>query len=302
MTELSDQIKAIIAQVIPVHDFAIALDFDGVCKLFTEHKHQIMSTLLFLHVSDFQKVPLEEYKKAYGYINFFSEGYAGKARFLCVNALANYLASEKGYPCKLPGLDAALKKLTSDGLKINATNLEPFKDDNDIKRMLRWSEEVDKKVAQLTGIGLTPGIKEYILDSFKDKADFYLVSTATESSIRPSMEQEDIFFIKRYFGQETATKTEALSALANSGYKNVFMFGDSVEDSRASKLAQKQTPENVNLIFVPIIPGDEESCFEKGNSIIKEAVSGNPDAAFNISSELEAKFKGKEAGSQWKID
>ena len=32
------------------HKAAIALDFDGVCKLFTAHKHRIMSTCLFLHL------------------------------------------------------------------------------------------------------------------------------------------------------------------------------------------------------------------------------------------------------------
>lgn len=283
----------------PEHASAIALDFDGVCKLFTEHKHQIMSTLLFLHFPEFQKVPLEEYRKAYGYINFQSKNYAGKARFLCINALAEFLEKEKGYACKLSGLDNAIKTLADEGAKAGNVTLRRFSRDRDVKRALEWSAEVDAKVGQLTCIGLTPGIKKYILDAFREKIDFYLVSTATENSIRSSMEQEDIFFIRRYFGQETAGKSEALSALVNSGYKNVFMFGDSVEDSRASKAAMKETPEGVNLIFVPVIPDREEYSFMNGAEIINETISGNAGKAMEIATQLEKEFEGKEAGSKW---
>lgn len=286
----------------PEHPTAIALDFDGVCKLFTEHKHQIMSTLLFLHFPEFQQLPLEEYRKCYGYVNFCSKDYAGKARFLCINGLADFIETEKGCKCRLAGLDTAIKKLTADGIKVNAASLKDFAADKDVKRALEWSAEVDSKVAKLTGIGLTPGIKEYILDQFKDKADFYLVSTATESSIRASMEQENIFFIKRYFGQETATKAEALTLLCRSGYKNVFMFGDSVEDSRASKAASEQKPAEVNLLFVPVIPGGEENSFVTGNRIIGEVFLGNISEAEKISGERASEFCGKEVGSQWKMD
>jgi len=71
---MNESIIKLTEQLSPLKQYesAIALDFDGVCKLFTEHKHQIMSTLLFLYISDFQRVPLAEYKKAYGYINFVS--------------------------------------------------------------------------------------------------------------------------------------------------------------------------------------------------------------------------------------
>jgi len=283
----------------PEHPSAIALDFDGVCKLFTEHKHQIMSTLLFLHFPEFQQLSLEEYRKCYGYINFCSKDYAGKARFLCINGLADFIETEKSCKCKLSGLDHAIKKLTADGIKINAASLKRFSDDNDVRRALEWSCEVDSKVGKLTGIGLTPGVKEYILDAFNDKADFYLVSTATESSIRASMEQEDIFFIKRYFGQETTTKTEALTLLSHSGYKHVFMLGDSVEDSRASRAAFEQKPEGVNLFFVPVIPGDEKHSFEEGSKIITEAMLGNISEATRISNNRADEFIGKEVGSQW---
>ncbi|MFA6716167.1 MAG: hypothetical protein WCS27_12370 [Victivallaceae bacterium] len=283
----------------PKHAAAIALDFDGVCKLFTEHKHQIMSTLLFLHFPEFQQVPMGEYKKAYGYINFRSQDYAGKARFICVNALAAFLASEKGYKCRLAALDRAIKKLNADGIKVNAASLKPFDAEDEIKRVLAWSAEVDRKVSRLTGIGLTPGIKEYLLDAFVDSTDFYLVSTATEDSIRGSMEREGIFFIRRYFGQETAGKAEALSILVNAGYKNVFMFGDSVEDQRASEAAKKNTPPGTELVFVPVIPEKEEFSFEKGAAIINDVMTGNTDKAFQTALQLEKLFAGNEAGSSW---
>lgn len=273
-------------------DFAIALDFDGVCKLFSEHKHQIMSTLLFLHLYEFQRVPFKVYKQSYNYINFQS-AIAGKERFLCVNELAKYL-TEKGYKCYLPGLDKAVKELQSQGLKLSEQNLKKYEAYEDVARALAWSAEVNKKVDGLTEIGLTPGIYDYIFVPFKDTCDYFVVTTATEGSLPWLMEKESIDFIMRYFGQETATKAESLTALTFSGYSCVFMFGDSLEDSRASYAAMDERAENTNIIFVPVIPGQEEDCFFRGKEIIELAMAGHIDEAIEKSKEIQSRFKGKE--------
>lgn len=276
---------------------AIALDFDGVCKKFTDHKHQIMFTLLFLHLREFQRVPFDVYRKNYIYINFRSADYAGKERFLCVDALARHLAAE-GYSCALPGLAGAVAQLRAKGLKISEKNLEQHQSEPDVQRALEWSREVNKRVANLSEIGLTPGILKYILQPFRDKAHFYVVSTATEEPLRRSLEKEDIRFIRRYFGQETATKSEALSALAAAGYSAVAMFGDSVEDERASNAARQAAPANVPLVFVPVIPEDEERCFETGEHILNALLSGQVREAETLSAQIQNEFKGREAGSQ----
>ncbi|NLB55439.1 MAG: hypothetical protein GX811_06695 [Lentisphaerae bacterium] len=277
--------------------FAIALDFDGVCKLFTEYKHQIMSTALFIHLREFQRVPFEVFRDAYVYINFRSADYAGKERFLCSNALSEYLAG-KGYNCALPGLHKAVKTLLKAGEKISAANLKQFASDNDVKRALAWSAEINERVALLTEIGLTPGILENILEPFRTKADFYIVSTATEEPIRASMEKENINFIRRYIGQETATKTEALTALGLCGYENVSMFGDSVEDERASVAASKTYPPGQNLIFIPVIPGDEKYCFVEGRKALEALLDNRLADAKKISEHLTQAFQGREAGSK----
>ncbi len=276
---------------------AIALDFDGVCKLFTEHKHQIMSTALFLHLREFQRVPFEVFREAYVYINFRSADYAGKERFLCANALAEHLAA-KGYQCALPGLHAAVRTLRERGKKISAANLQEFAGDRDVARALDWSEEINQRVAMLTEIGLTPGVLPEILEPFRDRADFYIVSTATEEPLRASMEKENIRFIRRYIGQETATKAEALTALGHSGYQNVAMFGDSVEDERASHAARQAAPAGHCLVFIPVIPGDEARCFAAGRRALTALLEGRPADAEKISATLAGEFKGREAGSQ----
>ncbi|MDD5677596.1 MAG: hypothetical protein PHW60_06330 [Kiritimatiellae bacterium] len=275
---------------------AIALDFDGVCKKFTDHKHQIMFSLLFLHLREFQRVPFDVYRKNYIHINFRSADYAGKERFLCVDALARHLAGE-GYPCALPGLAKAVAELRAKGLKISEKNLAQYQAEPDVQRALEWSREVNKRVADLSEIGLTPGILKYILQPFRDKAHFYVVSTATEEPLRRSLEKEGIGFIRRYIGQETATKAEALSALAAAGYSAVAMFGDSVEDERASHAARQAAP-NGSIVFVPVIPEDEERCFETGGRILRALLAGRIKAAEELSAQLESEFKGREAGSQ----
>ncbi|QSH41875.1 hypothetical protein P0136_05765 [Lentisphaerota bacterium ZTH] len=298
----TEYIDKLTREIKPEKTAAIALDFDGVCKLFTEHKHQIMSTLLFLHVREFQQVSLDKYKKAYGYINFFSKEYAGKARFLCAAALGRYLADNFNTDTRLAGVERAINAIDERGEKLNSENLSKYAGDKDIDRLLDWSREIDERLTQLSCIGLTEGIKENILDEFKGKCDFYLVSTATESSIRASLEQEGISFIKRYFGQETATKRDALTALGCCGYKNIFMFGDSVEDSRASHIAMRQIPADVNLFFCPVVPDEEEKSFIAGRDIITAACSGELERAAKISLDMQEVFKGNEAGSNWKID
>jgi phosphoglycolate phosphatase-like HAD superfamily hydrolase len=277
----------------PQHPAAIALDFDGVCKLFTAHKHQIMRTLLFLHLREFQRVPWPEFEEAYRFINFRSPRYAGKERFLCVSALAEHLAAA-GRPCCLPGLKAAVETLLKTGKKISAPNLQAFSAHDDVARALAWSTEVNQRVDQLTEIGLTPGIKPHILDAFCETHDFYVVSTASEANLPPLMEKEGVTFIRRYIGQETATKAEALSALTRAGYQAVFMFGDSVEDGRASQAAQGQVPDGVTFFFVPVIPGAEERCFGEGNRIIRAVQEGQAAAARAMSEKLIAEFGGKE--------
>ena len=281
----------------PCQQLAIALDFDGVCKMFTDHKHQVMFAALFLNLREFQRVPFDEYRKAYIYINFRSADYAGKERFLCVAALARHLA-DRGHDCRCAGLQKAVSALQGQGLKINAQNLLPFKADNDVARTLNWSREVNERVAQLSEIGLTPGIREHILTPFEKQADYYVVSTATEAPLRSSLEKENIFFIRRYIGQETASKAEALTALSRCGYAAVAMFGDSLEDERASRAARDAAPKDVPVIFVPVIPGDELKSFAVGRRILDAMLQGQYGQAEQLSRQQMEAFKGHEAGSQ----
>ena len=277
---------------------AVALDFDGVCKRFTKHKHQIMSTLLFLHLEEFQRAPFDAYMKAYGYVNFLSPEYAGKARFLCVNALAKHL-NGRGFDCALPGIDEAVCAVEAAGGTVNADSLQVHAGRDQVKRILAWSDEVDRRVAQLTEISLTPGIRQHVLDPMRNVADFYVVSTATERSIRPAMEREGIDYVLRYFGQESAGKFEALSCLCRCGYRAVFMFGDSVEDSRASDDAGEVAPEDVELIFCPVVPDEEEASFASGEAVMRNVMEGASDAARALAAEQRERFEGKEAGSDW---
>lgn len=279
------------------HDVAVALDFDGVCKLFTDHKHQIMFTCLFLHVREFQRVPFEVFRDAYLYINFRSPDYAGKERFLCAWALSEHLAA-MGHACKLPGVAAAVAALRRRGDKINEENLRPLAGADDVARLIEWSREVNRRVGELTEIGLVPGLRENILDPFRDRVDFHVVSTATEGPLRASMQREGIHFIVRYVGQETAGKAEALVAMSRAGYRGTIMFGDSLEDSRASAEAAASAGPGGVVFFSAVIPGEEERCFQLGRSIVESVLSGNLAAARSVSESLAKQFAGREVGSQ----
>ncbi len=282
-------------QALRRREWAIALDFDGVCKLFTEHKHQIMATCLFLHLREFQRVPFEAYRQAYVYINFRSADYAGKERFLCASALSEHLAAQ-GYDCALPGLHRAVAALRSRHLTISEQNLKSCDDNGQVTRALAWSREVNERVAQLTGIGLTPGLRKNILDPFAATADYYVVSTATEAPLKASLKCEGIDFILRYIGQETAPKGVALQALGSSGYRAIAYFGDSVEDARAARAAAEQLPDGYPLCFVPVIPGEEPASFRTGREVIERLLKDEAESAAELCRKQQKAFQGREVG------
>jgi len=273
-------------------DVAIALDFDGVCKLYTSFKHQIMFAGLFLNAREFQRVPFEDLRDAYTYINFRSPEYAGKERFLCVHALSERLAAQ-GHDCALPGLAEAARTIQVQGGKLNAESLQPFTSKDDVKRLLKWSREVNERVSQLTEIGLTPGLRESILDSFLEKADFYVVSTATEASLEESLRRDNVTFIKRYIGQETASKAEALLAMCHAGYDRMALFGDSLCDRDEAALAAQRAPEGAHVLFGPVIPGREKSSFESGRRMLDALCAGDWAPAEEISRAMTDLFNGQ---------
>ncbi len=274
------------------HEVAIALDFDGVCKLFTQFKHQIMFTGLFLHAPAFQRAPFDALRSAYVHINFRSPETAGKERFLCVHALSEYLV-EQGHDCALPGYSKACRAILAEGKKINAQTLEPYAGSPEVRALLDWSNEVNASVSSLTEIGLTPGLKEYILDPFKGKADFYVVSTATAETLEESMLRDGVDFILRYIGQETAGKAEALLAMRGAGYESAVLFGDSVGDQDAATLARDNAGEPERIVFAAVIPDEEPESFKQGNAIVQALIEDDLPAAQAAAAKLLDRFAGK---------
>ena len=277
------------------HKLALALDFDGVCKLFTQYKHQILSTCLFTNLRQLQRVSFAVYWQNYCFINFQSAEYGGKERFVCADALVRRLA-DQGYDCALPDLHAAVAEIKARNEKVNETTLAPYRDRDQIACALTWSRQANDLIARLTEIGLTPGINENILIPFRQTADYYVVSTAPEANLQPSLEKESIDFIRRYFGQDTATKAESLHAICLAGYRMVLMFGDSVEDARASQWAADHAPDDVFFMFIPVIPDDEEACFVAARKIIDLLLAGDQATARQMGKELAQRFQGREVG------
>jgi phosphoglycolate phosphatase-like HAD superfamily hydrolase len=214
-----------------------------------------------------------------------------------VDALSRYLVG-KGHDCDLPGLHKAVDSLKQQGLKISEKNLLTFTAADDVARVIAWSREVNQRLTQLSEIGLTPGIQEHLFTRFRASADFFVVSTATEDSLRQSLEADSIDFVQRYMGQETATKAEALLALVGAGYPLVVFFGDSLEDSRAAAHAVEHAPASSAVLFAPVVPAEEEQSFATGRRIIEAAQAGRIAEARQLSSKQAERFKGKEVGSR----
>ncbi|MFW5870630.1 MAG: HAD family hydrolase, partial [Candidatus Sumerlaeota bacterium] len=196
------------------------------------------------------------------FVNLYSR-HRGKNRFL---ALLKVFEELEKHPqvekrgVELPDLQSLREWTESESQLGNATLSEKVLDSNDavLANVLDWSLAINRDIADLVrGVGPFPGV-EPALRAASEQADLVVVSqTPREALEREWREHEMDGLVRNIYGQEDGTKDQHLLEARDCHYPagHVLMLGDALGDLEAAKEA--------GALFFPIVPGEEESSWEK---------------------------------------
>ncbi len=207
--------------------------------------------------------PISRYaREAWEFVNLYSQD-RGCNRFFALQKAFDLLRNRgavKRRGIKIPEL-IALKDWTTHETKLGnpALKAEIEQTDNEeLKRIYDWSLAVNDAVARIVkGVKPFPLVKES-LEKIQRHADIIVVSgTPVEALIREWEENDIDQYVSIIAGQEAGNKKEHLQFTTKGKYKagRALMVGDAPGDLRAAKAN--------NLLFYPIIPGQEEGSWEQ---------------------------------------
>jgi phosphoglycolate phosphatase-like HAD superfamily hydrolase len=195
------------------------------------------------------------------FVNLYSK-YRGQNRFPCLLRVFDMLPAYPGVKesgVKMPATES-LRAFCNSGLPMGNPTLEKLvaeKHNPELALVLKWSHDVNKKVAE-TVKNLAPfrWVRES-LDEIGKHSDAVCVSqTPTEALVREWEENNMLDDVVVIAGQELGTKTEHLLMATQGRYvkDRVMMIGDAPGDLKAAR--------EVGAHFFPINPGHEEASWE----------------------------------------
>ena len=258
MTTLND-----LKEFKPKHNFFIGIDSDGTVfdTMETKHGYCFLNPLIdIFELSNFRN----DVKRIWLGINLYSQ-YRGINRFEALSKFFKILKtknilSKSNYEFPdltiVDNLLKSKKPATNENL-IDLINNEKIRNLDDSKKVIMWSNEVNKNIETKlkepsTILGAFDAIRILSL-----KADLVVMSNTPNKTLRNDWKINNICSsISLICGQETGNKHEMLSMAINGKYdrNKVLMIGDSPSDYYAAK--------NNNVLFFPIIPGKEKESWE----------------------------------------
>lgn len=163
------------------------------------------------------------------------------------------------YPAYFAWIDNPDSLLSNEGL---AAAIESETDPvakQELEAILEWSERVNWAVGEIVkGIPPFPGVRES-LQRIAGQADVVVVSaTPLEALLREWAEHDIKQYTALICGQEMGTKREHIAAVGEAYPRaHILMVGDAPGDLRSAQAN--------DVLFFPIIPGDEETSWREFN-------------------------------------
>jgi phosphoglycolate phosphatase-like HAD superfamily hydrolase len=245
----------------PQHEFFVGIDSDGCVFDSMEPKHK--ECFCPVTIEKWELAPISKYaREAWEFVNLYSQD-RGCNRFFALQKSFDLLRQRKAVHTRgvpIPEL-SALKDWTSRETKLGnpALKAEIAKSNNDeLKRIMEWSLAINESVARVVkGVKPFPLVEES-LQRLQKHADIIVVSgTPAEALIREWDENKIDQYVAFIAGQEVGSKKEHLQFATKGKYETgrALMIGDAPGDLRAAQAN--------NLLFYPIIPGQEETSWEK---------------------------------------
>ena len=261
--------------------YFVGFDSDGTIFDSMELKHRDCFIDSLINIFTLSEISREVHQ-VWNYVNIYSNT-RGTNRFKALIHTFNHLKNfdnVKSLNINIPDLNE-LNDWVKDSKTLSTENLIDLilkrsgKNNNNLNKVLKWSEEVNKKVkAKVFNLSPLSGAVNAI-NLLKPDADLMVISNTPLKTLYREWVGNDIYSnIEWIGGQETGNKTEMLMAATKGKYKkdHILIIGDSPGDLRAAK--------NINALFFPILPLSEEKSWNVFNTFgslnfINETYSGN---------------------------
>jgi phosphoglycolate phosphatase-like HAD superfamily hydrolase len=245
----------------PEHDFFIGIDSDGCVFDSMEVKQKeffIPIALKYFGLYGISKILRETWE----FVNLYSI-YRGGNRFKSIIKVFDLLSTRGeiiASDCKLPDL-RLLRDWVKTETSLSNSNLRKYFEshyDQDLEKVVNWTEAVNKEInVWLRDIPPFRNAK-LSLEKISAFADVVIISqTPLEALEREWQEHQLKGHVKLIAGQEHGTKTEHIALAAKGKYQDnkILMIGDAKGDLDAAK--------NNGILFFPVIPGKEDSSWER---------------------------------------
>ncbi|MEE4311713.1 MAG: HAD hydrolase-like protein [candidate division KSB1 bacterium] len=267
----------------PEKSYYVGIDSDGCVFDSMEPKHK--ECFCPVTVEKWELASISKYvREAWEFVNLYSQD-RGCNRFLALQKAFDLLRGRKAVRdrgVQLPSLDA-LKSWTQRETKLGNPGLQSEierTDSAELKKVMEWSLAINERVAQVVkGVKPFPLLVES-LEKLQDAADMIVVSSTPAEALLREWEENGIDrYVRIIAGQEMGSKKEHLQLTTDGKYEDghVLMIGDAPGDLKAARVN--------GALFYPIIPGFEESSWERfHNEIIDLYLNGK------YTPELEAEF------------
>lgn len=240
--------------------YLICVDSDG-CALDTmEIKHKECFCPAFINYFDLQ--PVSKYaREAWEFFNLYSSC-RGMNRFLTLLKALEQLSQrpeviERGF---VPPVLPQLQEYVAQGHPLNNAGLEDYlqqhPDAQELRRVLEWSLDVNRRVAELVrGVKPFPHVRES-LEKIARYADIVIVSATQTKALEREWEENGLLpLVKAVRGQEAGSKKEVIAEFRDSyAHGHVIMVGDAPGDREAAQTN--------DVAFYPICPEQEARSWE----------------------------------------
>ena len=240
-------------EIAPQHDFLVCIDSDGCAFDVMDIKHQECFCPATIQVWGLQ--PISRYvRQVWDYGNLYSI-HRGRSRFIELEMLFDWLAEREevqrlGF--RLPDITSYRKWLQETPVMNNdAVRREAEKGDPVMQRVLEWSLECNRRIAEMVhGIPPFPGVRES-LEKLSGRADIAIVSATARQALRSEWTEHGLIDHVRYLcAQEDGSKKVCIAALKpRYPAGQVLMIGDAPGDMEAAH--------SNGALFYPIRPGEE---------------------------------------------
>ncbi len=248
--------RAELKDLVPEHDFLIAIDSDGCAFDSMEIKHK--ECFIPNIIKHWNLQPVSKYARAAAeFVNLYSK-WRGMNRFpalIMVFDLLHDWQDVKNRNVDIP-YSRPLRDWIKNETKLSNNSLKSEVEktrDPVLEKALKWSESVNSSVEDIVhGVPPFPNVRES-LDKINRWADIIVCSATPYEALKREWEEHKISdYVKVIAGQEMGNKGEHIHAASNGKYAldHVVMIGDAPGDLQAAKVN--------SALFYPINPGMEE--------------------------------------------